>query len=307
MRSLRRLLPGFALACACAGPAKQQPAAQPSSTLWPHGERAAVTLTYDDGLDSQLALVVPALDAAQLHGTFFVSSIAGVDHDWALPNATDALNERQLAWQRVAGAGHELASHSVHHPCPLELVPGQAQGFRLVDYDLARMAADLDDSVQRLMRLGARPPLTFAYPCESDRFGLGPEHLDYAPLVRERFVAARTSKLGMADPAKVDLLDVPVVDAQGLSAEQLRKQVDEARARGAWLVLLFHGVGEARDCPDLRYRPDDCMLNYLVSSDAAHRELIAYLAAQRADVWTATFGEVARQLRDARGLHDERR
>ena len=31
-------------------------------TLWPRGKSGAVSLTYDDGLDSQLDLAVPALE-----------------------------------------------------------------------------------------------------------------------------------------------------------------------------------------------------------------------------------------------------
>ncbi len=40
---------------------------------WPDGKRAAVVLTYDDALASQLDIAIPALDAAGLKGTFFLS------------------------------------------------------------------------------------------------------------------------------------------------------------------------------------------------------------------------------------------
>lgn len=264
--------------------------------VWPEGARAAVSLTYDDGLDSQLVEVLPVLNGAGLRATFFIASFPGVDHAWALPNARDPLSERHLAWQSARAAGHELAAHTVNHPCPYELNPGQPQGFRLVDYDSARMAAELDDNLKRLARLGAEPPLSFAYPCQSDRFGIGAEKASYADLVRARFQAVRGSRDGLADPRSVNLHDVPLVDAEGMSANALRALVDQAVAEGAWLVLLFHGVGEARECPDLSYHPSECAINYLVTPRAAHDELVAYLASQRAKVWTAPFGEVARHL-----------
>ncbi len=286
---------------ACGGAARaRHGAAQDDRGVWPDGKAAAVSLTYDDGLDSQLARAVPVLDAAGLKGTFFLASMPGVDHEWALPNLRDALTPRHGAWREVARSGHELASHTVNHPCPLELVPTQAPGFRLTDYDDARMSAELDESVRRLARLGVHAPPSFAYPCESDRFGLGTSHANYASSVQARFVAARGSRAGMADPRAVSVHDVPLIDAQGKSGAELRAMVDAARAKGEWLVFLFHGVGEAQSCPDLTFAPDKCMLNYLVTSDAAHRELVAYLAAERTRVWTAPFAEVARHIQSTR-------
>ena len=40
---------------------------------WPNGARAAVSLTYDDGCDSQLENVVPLLDELGLKATFFLT------------------------------------------------------------------------------------------------------------------------------------------------------------------------------------------------------------------------------------------
>jgi sialate O-acetylesterase len=255
-----------------------------------------VSLTYDDGLDTQLVRAAPALDAAGLKGTFFLASMPGVDHEWALPNLRDPLSARHEAWRALARNGHELAGHTVNHPCTLELVATQAPGFRLGDYDRARMSAELDDSVRRLARLGAHAPLSFAYPCESDRFGIGPQGANYAALVEARFAAARGSRAGMGDPQAVSVRDVPLVDAQGKSGAELIALVETARAKGEWLVFLFHGIGEPASCPDLSYAPSSCMLNYLVTSEAAHRELATYLAEQRRTVWTAPFGEVARHI-----------
>jgi sialate O-acetylesterase len=264
---------------------------------FPNGAVAAVTLTYDDGLDPHLAVVQPALDAAGLHGTFFLSNFEGVDHDWALPNATSPLTARHMAWQTAAQHGHELADHTVNHPCNSD---SKAPGFKLTDYDMARMTAELDDSVARLMRLGATQPLTFAYPCGSDKAGLGAAKEDYSPLVAERFAAARVSVSGIADAAQVDLLHVPQLDTGGKTGEELKAMVDQAIAAKGWLVLLFHGVGEETACPGLTYAPETCMINYLTTSSEAHAALVDYLAAKKSDVWTATFKEVATLVQSSR-------
>ena len=263
---------------------------------WPNGAVAAVSLTYDDGLDTHLATVIPALDAHSFKGTFFLSNFEGVDHKWALPNLKDPLTPRHLAWQAALKNGHELADHTVNHPCNSA---SKAPGYHLTDYDLPRMSAELDDSIARLKRLGVVEPITFGYPCTSDKIGLGAAGTDYSPLVATRFFAARTSDLAIADPKTVDLLHVPLQDAGSKTGDQLKAMVDQAIAAKGWLVFIFHGVGaEQLTCPgDLVFNLQGCMINYLTTDTAAHQALVDYLAAKSAQVWTAPFGTVAKSLK----------
>jgi len=69
---------------------------------WPGGAKAAVSLTYDDALDSQIANAVPALREAGFRATFFLTK----------DNVGEALDE----WIQVARAGHEIGNHSQTHP-----------------------------------------------------------------------------------------------------------------------------------------------------------------------------------------------
>jgi len=268
------------------------------------GAVAAVSLTYDDGLDPHLAIVQPALEAAGFRGTFFLSSFEGVDNDWALPTTKmplPPLSARHMAWQAAGQKGHELADHTVNHPCNSD---SKAPGFHYTDYTMMRMQQELDDSIARLARLGATPPLTFGYPCGGDKAGVGPAPgQDFSPLVAERFMAARVSVNGIADPATVDLLHVPQLDTGGKTGDELKKMIDDAIAAKGWLVLLFHGVGnEQASCPqNLGYAPDKCMINYLTTSAEAHQALVDYLAEKKQQVWTATFKEVATAIKTARG------
>jgi peptidoglycan/xylan/chitin deacetylase (PgdA/CDA1 family) len=50
-----------------------------AKTDWPDGAKAAVVLTYDDTLESQLDHVVPALDAAGFKATFFLAGVKQQD------------------------------------------------------------------------------------------------------------------------------------------------------------------------------------------------------------------------------------
>lgn len=268
--------------------------------MFPDGAIAAVSLTYDDGLDPHLATVQPALEAAGFRGTFFLSNFEGVDHDWALPSVKmplKALTERHLAWQAAGQKGHELADHTVNHPCNAD---SKAPTYHLTDYTQQRMGTELDESVARLARLGVTQPITFAYPCGSDKAGIGPTGEDFSPLVAARFFAARVSDDGVANPATVDLLHVPQLDTGGKTGDQLKQMVDQAIAAKGWVVLLFHGVGTEASCTGLAYAPDKCMINYLTTSTEAHAALVQYLVEKKTQVWTAPFGTVAKRIKDSR-------
>src|SRR5262245_40961167 len=72
---------------------------------WPGGAQAAVSLGYDDGLNSQLDHVVPALNKRGLRASFYV------------PINGPTLPGRQNEWKDAAAAGHELGNHSLFHGC----------------------------------------------------------------------------------------------------------------------------------------------------------------------------------------------
>jgi len=264
-----------------------------STYTFPNGKVAAVSLTYDDGLDPHLATVIPALDAKGFKGTFFLANFEGVDHEWALPNLKDPLLPRHMAWQAALAEGHELAGHTVNHPCNSAT---KAAGYHLTDYDMPRMSAELDDDLARLHRLGVKDPITFAYPCQSDKIGIGPTGQDYSPLVAARFFAARTSDVGIADPRSVQLLHVPLLDAGAQTGDALKAMVDQAIAAHGWLVILFHGIGTDQTCPNLDFNLKGCMINYLTTGTDAHQALVDYLAQKQGEVWTAPFGTVAKVL-----------
>ncbi len=79
-----------------------------TNTTW-NGKKCAVVLTYDDGLNVDLSNVIPALDSVGLKGTFYISDYFG------------GLRAQIPQWRAAAAKGHELANHTVYHPCTVSL------------------------------------------------------------------------------------------------------------------------------------------------------------------------------------------
>jgi len=238
-----------------------------ASFAWPEGARAAVSLTYDDAIPSQRTLAAEQLRAHKLHGTFFLT---GTSMDLA---------EHRGDWVSLGSAGHELASHTMHHPCDRSF-DWVRPGFAIQDYDLDRMRRELEDSRALLGELGAPQPYSFAYPCGG--LTVGENAQSYVPLVAELFVAGRGVGDRVADPNTDPLEQIPAIDgAQPGSA--LVELVDAAVRQGGWLVLVFHGVGG----------------DYLSVTAQAHETLLKNLA-DRDDVWTAPFGTVGRHVAASR-------
>jgi peptidoglycan/xylan/chitin deacetylase (PgdA/CDA1 family) len=196
---------------------------------WPGGRRGAVSLTYDDGLDSQLANVVPALAAMGLKATFFITE--------------ENMDARRADWIAVRRDGHEIADHTVSHPCKLRKYTADA--FR--DQELAPMERYLDDN------FGAGAPRDYAYPCGFMKLGKGstPEQMArYRSLMAGTFAAARIVNGEPNDPRQVvhDRYQLhafePTYDKDDPGGAYA--YIDKAVQKGAWAILVFHEVLEKR-------------------------------------------------------------
>ncbi|WP_293906402.1 polysaccharide deacetylase family protein [Phenylobacterium sp.] len=235
---------------------------------WPDGTRAAVSLTYDDGLDSQLDYAVPELDGRGLKGTFFLTR--------------ENMEARLPEWIDLARRGHEVGDHTVDHPCALARF--SARGF--ADRELDPMEGFLDAN------FGGGRPRTYAYPCGYLGLGGGGRRRRYARyqrLLRSQFSAARTTA-GRANAPADALTDrfrlhafEPTYEADGV--HPAIAYLKDATARGAWAILVFHDV-----LPRWRSEGD--------ASVATHRRILDAIAAQ--DLWCAPMGEVFGRLAAAR-------
>src|SRR5436309_1641855 len=93
-----------------------------------NNKRAIICLTYDDGLESQLTTAVSQLDSAGLKGTFFLNCIQGSS------NKVGQASPGLIGWRNAALKGHELANHTMFHPCPEKL--GWAKEISIESYSV---------------------------------------------------------------------------------------------------------------------------------------------------------------------------
>ena len=120
-----------------------------AGTKWPDGAKAAVVLTYDDALTSQLDHAVPVLDAAGFKGTFFLTGLK--------PEAV-------ARWRAVAAEGHELGNHTVLHACPASGSSGDISHTSNA-YTTERMLKEIEQQNVFLTSLDGKPTHGFASPC----------------------------------------------------------------------------------------------------------------------------------------------
>jgi peptidoglycan/xylan/chitin deacetylase (PgdA/CDA1 family) len=73
------------------------------TTLWPNGMQAAVSLTFDDGMDSQLHLAVPELDRRGLRATFYMN-----------PRGTEDGARYPLPWRAALERWAILTFHGIN-------------------------------------------------------------------------------------------------------------------------------------------------------------------------------------------------
>jgi peptidoglycan/xylan/chitin deacetylase (PgdA/CDA1 family) len=223
---------------------------------WPDGEKVAVVLTYDDALPSQLDIALPALDAAGLKGTFFVTG-------------TGLKPDTIARWRAAAAEGHELGNHTVFHACPRAVYPAPERNTS-ESYTVEAMLTEIAVMNTMLTAVDGKPTHTMATPCGAHMAG----GTDYLPALRKSGTVKYDRGVG-GTPG--DPLDVPSVWFAGnATAADMIKAVEEAEKTGGMIVFGFHGVGG----------------DYLTTSAEAHAGFLAWLKAHKSTVWVAPFATV---------------
>jgi len=249
----RSLLIGLS-ALLCAAPA--------DARGWQDG---IVSLTFDDGLNSQLDIAVPELDKRRMHGTFYVT--------------LENIEARAEDWARVGREGHEVADHSTHHPCDLARLTAAQYQRR----ELAPIERWLD------ARFGTQRVRDFAYPCDVTDLGSGSANAQahrFARLLRRNAIASARTSEGPPNPiawARRHPYQLQAL-ALGYDADTLDTvlaYLRRAQAGSRWAVLVFHEIG------------DGAASNGFVSSGEFSRLLDAIPAL---GIRCATVGEVMRSL-----------
>ncbi len=221
---------GFAGALYVAAQTAPNPAEKPAARhfKWPEGKRAAVSLSFDDSRLSQIDAGLAVLRKEGVKATFYVQA-PGVE-------------KRLEGWKKAVAEGHEIGNHTVTHPCTGNYP--FSRNNALEDYDLEKMAWEMDDNNQQIHKLLGVTPRDFAYPCGLKFVGRGKNTKSYVPLVAERFLSGRGYlDEAPSDPSFVDLAQAMGTPMDDLDFEQMKKLVDDAARDGSWIIFVGHEMG----------------------------------------------------------------
>jgi sialate O-acetylesterase len=246
-----------------------------TSAFFPNGAVCAVSLSYDDSVPIHHQRVAPLLHAHGLHGTFYLSI-----HNLEGPEE----------WKKVAAQGHELGNHSLFHPCRRE-PPGNyawlAEDYDLANYSPKRFRDELSVANKFIDLLDGGRPRTYGNNCTHLTIGRGDKLEPMDPILDDLFVAARGAITSQpVDPANPVFTRLGHYNGDGKTFAQLRAEIEAARARGAWIIYMFHGVGKET--------------HNLYIAEVEHRKLVEWLDQERATIWTAPVVEVAQHLKVGR-------
>jgi peptidoglycan/xylan/chitin deacetylase (PgdA/CDA1 family) len=244
---------------------------QPGEFKWPNGTRAAVSLAYDDALDSHLDNAIPALNRHGFRGSFYLTL------------SSKTVSRRLADWRAAASQGHELGNHSLFHQCSAA-GPGREWVQPWHDLDSIK-ARDMQEQVilanSMLHAIDGRTERTFTVPC-GDVMAAGEDYL--GPL-RGEFVAIKMRVGDVAqDIGRLDPYAVEVFAPADVSGEELIGMAREAAERGTMANFTFHGIGG----------------DYLSVSTEAHERLLQYLSENRDVYWVDTFLNVMKYVKKYR-------
>lgn len=242
---------------------------------WPHGETGAVSLSFDDGMDSQLDAAIPQLERFGVFGTFYIH--APGDARW---------QRREADWIGAHTRGHEIGNHSMSHPCCLNM-----NGPRgLASWTLEQIEADVLQAQRTLDQLLPDPrPRSFAYPCYESDVGHGLNRCSYVPVIARHFPAARAfgfSKQRPNHPLYCDLHRLSSHPMEDADSQKLIGAADMAIADGGWVILTFHGIDEG----------------HLPTGLVHLHRLLCWLQREKSRVWTAPVVEVGQYLAQQRAM-----
>ncbi|HKG69685.1 MAG TPA: polysaccharide deacetylase family protein, partial [Segetibacter sp.] len=129
---------------------------------WPGNKKAAIVLTYDDALQSQLNIAIPQLDSFQFKGTFFL---------------TGNLTEKDIVrWRNAAKGGHELGNHTLYHPCRSSVISSVSR-YQSENYNAAIILREISILNSFLFAIDSNSSRTYAYPCSETSVG-GKDYTD---------------------------------------------------------------------------------------------------------------------------------
>lgn len=237
---------------------------------WPNGKRVAVSLSFDDARASQVDRGLDVLNPTDVKVTFFVNP--------------EGVRKRLEGWKRAVASGHEIANHSVSHPCSGNF-PWSAQNA-LENYTLEQMSQQLDQANAEIQSLLGVRMATFAYPCGQKFVGRGRQVKSYVPLIAEKFLVGRGYyDEYFNDPVFCDLAQAGGTVFDDTDYIQMVKLISQAAQQGAWIIFVGHEIGEK---------------GFQVTDATALAALCRYVQDPANGVWVDTVEKIGRYVQQQR-------
>ncbi len=244
--------------------------AQQDTFKWPEGKTMAISLTWDDGRESQVKTGTPILDKYGYKATFYV-----------LP---DPVEKHLIDWKKTVSSGHEIANHSLTHPCSGNFPWTRSNA--LEDYTLASLENQLLEANTRIEKSLGVKMTEFAYPCGQSFVGRGTNTQSYVPLIAKNFKSGRTwLDEAPNDPSYCDLSQITGMEMDGKNFESIFSLIENARKSHSWLVLAGHDIGEGGP---------------QTTQTAMLEQLLRYFKESGTDIWVAPVGEVSTYIEKSR-------
>lgn len=247
-------------------------------SFWPSPYQSAISLTFDDGTDSQMNFAVPAMNDHGVRGTIYINPRCRGGEEDLTGSWLDYLQE----WLPVQQAGHEIGSHTILHPCSLNINDDWLKGKNHLEWSLERMEAEILESKRRIDAAFPNQGLnSFAYPCYESTVGKGLNRQSYIPIIARNHVAGR----GRGELRGELANDPQYCDLHHLSSWAVERQpgammvglVEQALACQRWGIFTIHGIHEG----------------HLPIGDTDFIELLEHLERRRDVVWVAPVMEIA--------------
>jgi peptidoglycan-N-acetylglucosamine deacetylase len=244
--------------------------AQPTTT-----RRAIICLTYDDGLDSHRSTVLPQLDSVGLKATFFLNSIRGS------AQVVSQVSGEVTDWSKAAQNGHELANHTLFHPCPAKL--GFARAFSIDKYTVEQIEQEIATQNAILALIDPKRKIrSFAFPCNNVFIG----QTDYSRRILEKGLvkfgrAGGDSTSVVYDYKKLNTMQVPSwFVEEGTTLEKLISFAEKVKKNGGLGIYQFHGVGG----------------EFFRISSETHKAFLNYLNENQSTYWVTTFSDAMKHV-----------
>lgn len=228
---------------------------------WRWNRTGAVSLTFDDGLNSQAMIAAPILAQRDLDGTFFITT----------DNCEIPFGANWTDWQNVSDMGHEIGSHTISHPdlrllSPENLTKEVVGSREIIEENLTGVDVE-----------------TFSYP-------MGRYNDTVLQLVASNYLAARMDAHNISGPPKPESKHpenmysvVPCNFGSGQTASDLSALVNDTIASEGWLVEMIHAVGSGG------YDPVS------LADFTTHLDL---LVSRENELWIDTFLNVSKYIRE---------